>query len=1589
VTPPNSIRRIIILNPFDRSQRTVEDLELSDGMTPLATFIEEKDGQQIITVVNGEVIPPGQRALRLLRPNDSLVIAPVLQGGGGGGNKGILRMIAMIAVLAASILVPAFLVAAGTIAAGGMAAALIGASIAIGGALIVNAVLPATQPKAQQDTAIYGWNGPQMTARQGLVINKGYGIFGESPNVISSYVYTAQDKQYMNLLCSFGWGPGRSITQIKINDNPLENYKGVQVEKRLGFNEQDPISFFRDVVNEFPQSTKIRVDGGSFTVNGHGTDTEAAEIEVNYPKGLWAGPNSDGSYDPWTVFYKVEYSLHGSGVFTTALSPRVTADAGGTPQWLAIVQDQFSGGPGNIIVVATSNNDDHNEGDPGPDITSVIPFDPFGSVQSTETRHFRSVWTRNHLNDPNNVASTPGAPVKTVTNWSQITDSVTGRATTIIRHVTRINFPSAGQWDLRITKLGSGQNTSVPTPHDNDSTRRGEEMWLTSIREFAHDALAYPNQILLGIRALATDQLSGSGINITAVVDHGDPESLGYKHCVANDRPQAYYRLNESSGTVCNDSSGRGNNATYSGTGITLQQPGLINQSVNLAAAFDGAAGTKITTPAFPLGTDYCIDMWLSPTAFPSVSCQLAGNSGSGDGLYLMSDGRLVLFYGINHFSAQSITLNQPNHVAVIVKGGAVQFVINGKLDANIYGSATSLTVDNLLGKAFGSGSFHGTADEIGIYAPSIDITRFVTRYRFGISQRNKMEDFTGDQPAACSFDALCNPLYGGGIDPDQFVDIDSFVDWSNRCNELVDDGAGGTMFRHSFNAVFDTTGNLQDGLDKISVMGRARVLQVGGRKYTAIQDKPGTPVQLFGMGSIVKGSFKETWLALADRANSVDVQFSNSADTYKRDLVTVQDQAQVAADGVVPATTLDLFGAVTEAECWHAGNYQLASTKLLRRAVQFDADVEAIALVMGDLFFFSHDVPQWGQSGRIDGSVDASHVTLDQQVTMDPAKFYQLLCQLPTVKRYTGNITSIIGLRVFISGWANTARVMRLKQGAVDVEVTNSGAGFVDVASAVGLSAASADLWDEDVIETLNVVNTGNTTAALQTTSPFSAQPVQFDLYAFGEVNNNVKTFRCSRLQRKTDQHFTIYGLEYNPAVYTDGVPILPTGGDPKPVIDASNLVADETFDLVGERWQDYLRVGWRPGGLAVGADIYVSINGGVEKFYGTVQAASSVLIKTAVGQTVLARVVGFDAKDNRANYNTSPSISRLMTGVTTNLLINSTFNGSLARWDVNWRAGDNVQRQTLEGEGFIQYNVVSTTLAAAQKIHSQLTIDPTKWAVGNFIMLSGMFTGGGSATGNFALEIVFNGAGTTVRAEYNLNTATPGGLPVRINTPANTQVPGGTTSIDVIVRIRDGGSGVSVPAGTVIKFDHLLLEIVADSSVSVPSKWADNVDNGTNAANTLTGDANALAHAGSVAPVVSGQFAVTVTDTQATVAWTGMKLKWGAGAGGFVTNVQDGTYVITGLTGSLAYTEVPYYDIGTSGAIKNIEGFTNSHGSPAGAYNPSPTTDAIQAQMLKGRVPMGTVSFTMNAPGNTTGTNSTDGGSGGRIVGNHGFPQ
>ena len=107
----------------------------------------------------------------------------------------------------------------------------------------------------------------------------------------------------------------------------------------------------------------------------------------------------------------------------------------------------------------------------------------------------------------------------------------------------------------------------------------------------------------------------------------------GYDAAVLALQPYAYYRLDETSGTVAVDSSGNGHNGTYHGTSGThylLGQTSIVPGLASTAKFFAANAGApKVTLPTVALGangstwTDFSISLWAKPD--PS---QLAQSSG-------------------------------------------------------------------------------------------------------------------------------------------------------------------------------------------------------------------------------------------------------------------------------------------------------------------------------------------------------------------------------------------------------------------------------------------------------------------------------------------------------------------------------------------------------------------------------------------------------------------------------------------------------------------------------------------------------------------------------------------------------------------------------------------------------------------------------------------------------------------------------------------------------------------------------------------------------------------------------------------------
>jgi len=385
-----------VKNPFTRTDRDIEVIEYK-GQSLLDLRKEHfPEDINVIISVNGKVIPEEYWDKTFPQNGDQILFIPKVEGGGGGG-KDPLRAVLMIATMATAIY---FGPALG--AALGISEALGSFLICAAGGLLINTLLPPPKPKIDvpgldyDKSNTYSWS-PHTTQQQGLPVPKIYGKVKTYGNIISTYIENINDKQYLNILIALGTGPIKGISDIKINDQPIENFKGVELHTRYGYLNQEVVPNFNDTKVEYSTNVKISYDS-PYTYTTVGNEFDGLEVDITFPKGLWYA-NNNGGLDPVSVELKIEYRKVGES------------------DWQIFVQD-------------------------------------------------------------------------TVTAAKQYP----------VRRTYRKGDLEKGQYEIRVSRL---------TP-DRTSARYGDEMYFTAVREVYYDDFEYPRLALVGIKALASDQLSGS-----------------------------------------------------------------------------------------------------------------------------------------------------------------------------------------------------------------------------------------------------------------------------------------------------------------------------------------------------------------------------------------------------------------------------------------------------------------------------------------------------------------------------------------------------------------------------------------------------------------------------------------------------------------------------------------------------------------------------------------------------------------------------------------------------------------------------------------------------------------------------------------------------------------------------------------------------------------------------------------------------------------------------------------------------------------------------------------------------------------------
>nr|DAN41219.1 MAG TPA: tail protein [Caudoviricetes sp.] len=446
------IQLVIVRNPFDVTTREMQEVVCRDGMPVRSYFYEPGRWQYSI---NGMLCEPDAVPI----DGDCVVIVPHVEG----------KVFGMILSVGLSFLTAG--IAGGAILGGLSMGWRMVTAIAIGmigGALVSRLNRPRvdTSNADQSQSQTYGWGGTSTLTGQGHPLAITYGAMKSGGVLLSRHIISDGARQYLHLLYCAGEGELQDIRNIRINENPADNYKDVQIDIRLGTNDQKIIPNFAD--NYADQPLNYELSGGWATHEVQGNLCTGIELTVALPNGLYYS-NDEGGMDSTSVTLAAECHIVGSAEAWTALP---FCDSTGTDAFLT-----------------------RKDG----------------------------AWVRSL-----NAASLGG-------NYSGRINEATNRA---IYRVYRFEGLPPGRYEVRVRCVHKDGNT----------IRYVNRVYWTQLTQIVYDDFVHPGKALIGIRALATEQLSGNDPAVTWVQERSklyvwNPYAKAYEEKRADNPAWACYDI--------------------------------------------------------------------------------------------------------------------------------------------------------------------------------------------------------------------------------------------------------------------------------------------------------------------------------------------------------------------------------------------------------------------------------------------------------------------------------------------------------------------------------------------------------------------------------------------------------------------------------------------------------------------------------------------------------------------------------------------------------------------------------------------------------------------------------------------------------------------------------------------------------------------------------------------------------------------------------------------------------------------------------------------------------------------------------------
>jgi predicted phage tail protein len=386
------------------------------------------------------------------------------------------------------------------------------------------------------------------------------------------------------------------------------------------------------------------------------------------------------------------------------------------------------------------------------------------------------------------------------------------------------------------------------------------------------------------------------------------------------------------------------------------------------------------------------------------------------------------------------------------------------------------------------------------------------------------------DNPCWCFLDWLTDPDVGLGrfYTYDDNVDFAAALDWAGFCDDLIDNGRGGTEKRCTINIELKQKTGVQEILSMFAKAGNADIVEQGG-KWTFVPHEDQPVAMVFTRGNYMK-NLNLTILNTEQRPTELTGVFQNVDRDYEEDRLAIPD-VNVTENENLLHEDIPLYGVTRASQVKRTLIEMLNYNRLSDEVVEFDAGYSAMALAVGQIFGLATPSGAYGvASGRINGiSADGLTLTIDESVSLDPAENYEI-----TLQHEDGSLTTI-------------------------------------------------QVIPDDPQATTNEI--------LLFSPSYNGSPKPGDVYTIGEIYSTYQKFRCEEKTFDRNYKCTVIGRKYNTAIWSPTFKIDPDPSEtdgvnriPNPNIapeSVSNLEADyrEAEDSAANTHIE-IDVNWSPPG-------------------------------------------------------------------------------------------------------------------------------------------------------------------------------------------------------------------------------------------------------------------------------------------------------------------------------------------------------------------------------------------------------------------------